>query len=81
MNEQSKAELEKAIAYFESDKEREKQDGDLEYINFDERLNTILQAAKKHDERVTELLASNNRLLARARMAEEMLQKLKNKDK
>lgn len=37
--------LENALLYFSNQKEMEKQDGKLDYINFDDRLETVKQAA------------------------------------
>lgn len=35
-----------AINYFESQEEMKKQDGNLDYFNFDDRLKTLINAAK-----------------------------------
>jgi hypothetical protein len=39
--------LDDAIKYMESDDEKKKQDGKLDYFNFDERLNTLLNASRE----------------------------------
>lgn len=40
--------LAEAIKYFASDEEKRKQDGDLDYINFQNRLDTVIAAATAH---------------------------------